>query len=293
MFKKIFTMVMCLCFILPCTLLLVACGGDTKYIEVVGVSNLYIVGDELDYENAEVHYFESETSANYQTIDLTADMVSGFSTSTVGTREMIITYDGLECKITYSVYTMDSVLESAKNNLLTNSFKILQSEGEYNSISEAIYNKQCLYFSISSDFDYDNDYDYTSETWAMMQNSEMYMYLKEYSSELNDYSYNLNKAQISFEDVLAEFIFVDNNYNKSIEIDNDYVVITSIAANNSSSTVQKFKDGKIISETWISYAFDEQESEFTNEVESTRSRTFEYNGNYQIPERPTNVEWVE
>ena len=73
------------------------------YIEVDGIPTEFVVGDALDLTDVTLEFYEDTTSGWAEVFDLTIDMISGFDTTTVGTRTMTITFYGLTFEVEYTV----------------------------------------------------------------------------------------------------------------------------------------------------------------------------------------------
>jgi hypothetical protein len=86
------------------TLCLVGClPASSAYIKVTGLKTEYIVGEQLDTSSATIQYYSSAAAQTYTPATLTTDMVSGFSSETVGTFTMTITYNKLSTTVDYVV----------------------------------------------------------------------------------------------------------------------------------------------------------------------------------------------
>ena len=91
------------------TIFFAACfTQDTSYIDIVGLQTIYYVGDDIDVSSSKIHYYESKDSETYTKADLKKDMISGFSTDTIGTFSMTITYNNVTKSIDYEVKSIES-----------------------------------------------------------------------------------------------------------------------------------------------------------------------------------------
>lgn len=91
-----------------CPFFFTACGdgGDPTIssIEIIGdVKTTYYVGEELNIEGLQVKIIKSDDSSS--TITLTSDMVSGFDSSTAGTKTLTVTYNEKTATVEYIVTT--------------------------------------------------------------------------------------------------------------------------------------------------------------------------------------------
>lgn len=67
----------------------------------------YEVGEDLDVTNGKLVY--TDTKGKETVVAITADMITSFSTATVGTRQMIVTYQGFTTLVDYEVYQVVDV----------------------------------------------------------------------------------------------------------------------------------------------------------------------------------------
>ena len=75
--------------------LFAACGEDPVSPEIeikAAFKTEYVIGDELDVSGGILAY----TNEDGQTkdVEITEEMISGFTTETAGTRSMVLTYEG-------------------------------------------------------------------------------------------------------------------------------------------------------------------------------------------------------
>ena len=97
---KILTLVMMLV-LLPCAALFVACGGPEDGIEIrSSFKTTYYVGDALDVTGGIIDYTDDGKTIQ---VAITDEMISGFSTATEGTRDLVLTYEGYTETISYTV----------------------------------------------------------------------------------------------------------------------------------------------------------------------------------------------
>lgn len=120
MLKKFSSLMFALLLMISCPFLLTACkkdkdkgsgggGGDDtpstptiESIEVLGeIKDTYFVGDELDITGIQVKITKSDDST--ETIDLVAEMISGFDTTTAGEKTLTVTYEEETATVVYYV----------------------------------------------------------------------------------------------------------------------------------------------------------------------------------------------
>ena len=101
--KKLLTSMLTLALIL-CCFTFVGCFGELKpYMEVKGLKTEYNIGEALDVSNAVIHYYRDMDSERYSEVQLTKDMVSGFSTLQAGNFKMTIKYQDATLEIGYFI----------------------------------------------------------------------------------------------------------------------------------------------------------------------------------------------
>ena len=72
-------------------------------IEIEGLKEQYNVGEVLNYDYLTINYFEDESTEIPQEIEVTPDMIEGFSTSEAGNFQMTIKFLNLTLEIDYEV----------------------------------------------------------------------------------------------------------------------------------------------------------------------------------------------
>ncbi len=105
-------------------------------LELLSAKQVYMPDDELDITGMQIKATSNDGGITVQTIDVTADMVTGFDTSTYGAKTATITYEGVTCNYEYVVATIDRI------EVLTNPTKTVYNVGEtpdYTGMSVKVY----------------------------------------------------------------------------------------------------------------------------------------------------------
>ena len=94
-----------LAFVLICSAFLFSACVQTSqpHIKVKGIATEYYVGDSLNLTNAKIEYYVNQTSIIYDEFQVKSNMVTGFSTATVGEFTMTITFNTLSTTLKYTV----------------------------------------------------------------------------------------------------------------------------------------------------------------------------------------------
>lgn len=84
-----------------CPLVMTGCTKGKPTLELqTAFKTTYYVGEVLDVSNGVLKY---TNNGNEELVDVTESMISGFSTALVGTRNLTITYEGIELEVSYTV----------------------------------------------------------------------------------------------------------------------------------------------------------------------------------------------
>ena len=155
-----------------------ACKMNEPYLTVSGLKTDYKVGDTIVLANVKLYYYLDKEDEMYSEIDVTIDMISGFSTATPGTFKMTISYKRASTEIEYTVRSNTQVsvsetnalakMQTAENYILSANRVELVMETEGYALSTMIATAEALYQHISSFFDV--------ETWSVQESGVWYDY---------------------------------------------------------------------------------------------------------------------
>lgn len=100
------TFVICLALIIP--LIIQGCdlfGGKAKLSLHQEIKTSYEINETLDVSGGLLKYIDEDGNESF--IEITSDMVSGFTTQTAGTRNMVISYNQKQVMVEYTVYELE------------------------------------------------------------------------------------------------------------------------------------------------------------------------------------------
>ena len=268
--------------------ILSACGEEKEpYIEAHNLITEYYMGEDLILEGASVRFYEDKDSKEYETIPLTREMVTGFSTDTAGSRTMTITYKTYTTKLDYTVkeLTNEYALElynQARENLLSNPKWYVSSEET--DVQYIIDNVNNVQYYLSG----------TSESWTLEENGS----IVEYTHDKSEQTYKKRTVvENTFDEYLAEYVFpsmttaisqVVLNEDRSVSI-----IFIETESQDQVTTEEKYeyviKNGYFVSDT-TTITTNKDGIPISNQ---SWTGTYEYNTTREIPEMPQNVVWQE
>ena len=270
--------------------ILSACGEEKEpYIEAHNLITEYYMGEDLILEGASVRFYEDKDSKEYETIPLTREMVTGFSTDTAGSRTMTITYKTYTTKLDYTVkeLTNEYALElynQARENLLSNPKWYVSSEET--DVQYIIDNVNNVQYYLSG----------TSESWTLEENGS----IVEYTHDKSEQTYKKRTVvENTFDEYLAEYVFpsmttpisqVVLNEDRSVSI----IFIETESRKEGQVTIEEkyeyvIKNGYFVSDT-TTITTNKDGAPISNQ---SWTSTYEYNTTREIPEMPQDVVWQE
>lgn len=103
--SKIF-LAIALVLVLAVPFVLAGCDSKTEVEEGIKIhtnfKTAYELNEDLDVTNGKLVYTDAEGKETV--VAITADMITSFNTATVGTRQMVVTYQGFTTLVDYEVY---------------------------------------------------------------------------------------------------------------------------------------------------------------------------------------------
>ena len=103
--KKFLSVLFAFMLIIPCAGLFAACGNNDEQQKLVveNMQNVYYLNEELNLENAVIKYSSDGKDAY---VDVTDEMIRGFSTKSAGAKTMYIIYQGEKIEFNYTVLNL-------------------------------------------------------------------------------------------------------------------------------------------------------------------------------------------
>lgn len=287
---------LCIIFVLlfASAILFSACASNGPYIEVIGLKTEYYIGDELDISSIKVHYYASKKSSEFEEIELTADMITGFSTTEVGTFTMTISYNNISKSVSYSVQNKPiSITETEAETILSQTTANMATLSEVKEISTTTFFgiTQTTYKITTQNKQYWYQ-EQDSQSWIIYENDSWKRYSIEYDVFDEVVVYKEYDVQIESNNVIAfEYsnlmsdsmfgspVFVDANLSGS-----KYVITYYVENLNNSYFEFNISNNELISLTL--YRIDEGEQK----VWSTTTYSYEQGEINSIPQIP-NKDW--
>jgi len=228
--KSLILSCLCACMCIMAGLIFVACSASEEkynpYIKVSGLSTECEVGDELDYSNAKILYYENLEDEIPDEIELTRDMVLGFTSDTAGTRTLTVVYKTYETKMDYKIVSTEEIfnkyISADRFYYNTSNIKVQITDGQNNG-NYLIKNGE-LYCSLGDYFTYvikegENFYEYSYSgnlgtkrklkedeivtNYLQMSNaalpSSMFESIEEFKNNILEYSYSKSQNGESLE----------------------------------------------------------------------------------------------
>ena len=246
------------------TMFIVGCFGteDKPYIDVLGLATEYNVGDTIDISEAKIHYYASEDAETFDEVALEMDMVSGFSTSQVGTFSMIITYNNVTKTIAYEVKEVvnqpEQGTEDEAMSLLTSVFDNMQSYGEIKeSTTTTMFGMSATSYIITTPNKQYSYQDAETMYWIVDEGGEYQYYSVSYDFFDEVMEYTKCKVQTDESNLIALEYSVSEYNNSFIPVEfvdmlkyDDKTVITYCTPSmNNMYTEIIIQDGKLVSQT--------------------------------------------
>ena len=181
--------------ILVASFALVGCGAASTTAQPSlnlanrGWRNYYVKGEEVDLRGLIANYYSSP-DASAQSVNVTSNMISGFSTESTGEKQMTVSYQGLSKTISYTVYDFESSKYELPNDLIGGINKIWH----YDSSTKTIkYSEYSSYKQIRDSFD--NPTKKIEGTYTHSVNKDGYACFR-FKADNNDYEYAVDGEYI-------------------------------------------------------------------------------------------------
>lgn len=217
--------------------LLTACGGNNTpdgLLIHTEFDTTYYVGQNLDVSGGVLDYTKNGKTTQ---ITVTDDMISGFTTESAGTRDMIVTYQGETLVISYTVSDVPTKSDVSTSRVYkSNNVKTDGSEGYF--YAKFFYIGEDLYFEvIGKDGSVDDTtYAYTSTIWDTATEKEGLLGGGKVTAEfdLSSGSWTMTYTAETKGSVLGlQYTFLDvkdNNFTMKIDRDAFYIGSTPVEA---------------------------------------------------------------
>ncbi|MBR4998364.1 MAG: hypothetical protein IKY10_00650, partial [Clostridia bacterium] len=259
-----------------------------------------------------------KTESKFDEFDLTENMISGFDTTSVGHKTMIIKYKDLNCEVDYKVLCrttdVNGIMIIARNNFAnSNKATIIENQivsrnGEISSVmyeSHTFHRNNSYIYRIQKDKD--NNIISHDEVWFERDsaNASDVRFYKQYDYDagvLDSIYYSKDifayDGRTRAEEVYDGLHIGEETYGaakvKNIELTSNnvlkisYEFVSSSYFNRQVCAIYEIKDGYLIKETY-------EMKDVSDNLVWNSEQIYSYNNNAQgeIAIRPTNVEWVE
>ena len=232
----------------PCFFAFAGCETNEKgvispYIEVFGVAEYYLVGDEFDFSGAKIVFHQVDGTT--EDVVITNSMVTTQGTNSAGSFNMVFSFDGLYVEKKYEVYDIERLIQDVSDKTKEQDIvkQTMLSLDEYTSSSYAIYNNDASYFYTGRG---DERYD---ENWYFSDNIYTHSYESEGMYAGNSASVSTNEGAYGFDAFLERYFYCFENaeaISKNILILSDGVFELSFCSDDEDAYVV-IKDNLIIS----------------------------------------------
>lgn len=155
--KKIVTSVLALTLCCAPVAVLSGCSADNSNVEIQqqgfqsdrmtvdGVRTLYAVGEKVDLNSATLALFDEE---EFKIEKVDEEMISGFSSETVGKKTMSVVHDGHKVDVKYEVISAETIINEAKAILNEQAFSVKATNNAGEMVKDYTCNKMSIYDEI-------------------------------------------------------------------------------------------------------------------------------------------------
>lgn len=145
--KKLLSIFLALVLIVPCCFIFAACGEEKPVLQTKNFKTVYYLNEGLNPKGSTLIYNFDERESE---VNITEEMISGFYSSSIGTRTLKISYKGHEISLDYTILNIP-----APNYRLIKQYTV-NSAGEMSEVTDV---KPGL--SINLNFDRSGKFTYT------------------------------------------------------------------------------------------------------------------------------------